>query len=415
MWRQLKMAPKTVIPQDVNPISAELLKLNQYRSFEIYPYKTWRSIPSLSTAIYNICLSTSSVLTGVVSLAASIVIILPIGLVKSTLNPFIHFITWIRNRNNTTPPRRRCVVITGSNSGIGAALALEYAKTPNTHLVLIARDIPRLNLVADQARTLADKITTEVHSIDFLDYENSPNEIYSLLNKLDAEFHGIDVAIAAAGVSGHRSGVLLPPSESAEGHIPSLPASSSTTTLKNDGPSSIATLGSRILQVNVNVTQQFILHSFDLMRSRRRAFPSSSSYNPSIVILSSVASYFTPGNFIFYGATKTYLGILGRTLSLAGVEHGINVLPVTPGFIKSPMTRNMSILGCTVPLATMGDAERLARRVKKREESGERGSPVVWPVWQGLGLYGMRAGSPAFELWMWWGAAAIGMAGWSWS
>ncbi|KAK3985828.1 hypothetical protein QBC44DRAFT_150402 [Cladorrhinum sp. PSN332] len=414
------MAPKTkrskiVLPADIDPISAEIHKINQYRSFAIYPYKTWRSIPSLSTAIYNISLSAGTVATGAVSLAVSVAVILPIGLIKTTFNPIVHFITWIANRNKSGPPRRRCVVITGANSGIGAALALEYAKAPNTHLVLIARDIPRLNLVAEQAQTLADKVTTEIHSIDFLDHGGSAATLSALLTKLDTEHGGIDVAIAAAGVTGHRSGVLLPPSSSSDGHIPALPAAQpQSLVLDPSAPSSIATLGSRILQVNVSATQTFILHSFDLMRSRRRAFPSA-DYNPSIVVLSSVASYFTPANFIFYGATKTYLGSLARNLSIAGAEWGINVLPVTPGFINSPMTGNMAATGCTVPLRTMGSAERLARRVRSREESGERGSPVVWPIWQGVSLYGFRAASPAFELFMWWGSAAIGMAGWTWS
>jgi short chain dehydrogenase len=201
---------KVVIPTDSNPISAELQKINQYRSFAIYPYKTWRSIPSLSTAIYNISLSAGTVLTGTLSLAVSVAIVLPFGIIKTTLDPIVRLRRYIANRNKTGPPRRCCVVITGANSGIGAALALEYATSPNTHLVLIARDIPRLELVAEQAQTLAENITTEIHSIDFYDATNAAVSLRSILTNLDTKFGGIDVAIASAGVTGHRNGVLLP-------------------------------------------------------------------------------------------------------------------------------------------------------------------------------------------------------------
>lgn len=418
-----KAKSKLIVPQDISPISAELIKNNRYRSFAIFPFKTWRSIPSLSTALLNISLSTTTLVTSALSLAASVTIILPIGLIKTIINPIVGFISWAAARNNPATARRRCVVITGASSGIGAALALEYASVPNTHLVLIARDVPRLKLVAEQAETQAENVTTSIHSVDFLDPVQSVRSVRSLLTKLDSEFDGIDVAAAAAGVTGHREGVLLPPgSSSVEGYIPPLHshhdhAHQGTDASISSPPSTsspLATLGSRVLQVNITGNQAFLLHAYDLMKARRSS-GGASHYSPSIIVLASLASFFTPANFIFYGASKTYLYTLARALSVAGAEHGINVIPVTPGFINTAMTANMAAAGCSVPLGLMGDVKKLARRVRKHEESGEKGGPVMYPLWQDLSLYGWRAAAPVLELFGWWGGAALGMAGWTWS
>jgi short-subunit dehydrogenase len=100
------------------------------------------------------------------------------------------------------------------SSGIGAALALEYG-TRGTHLVLIAGDNTRLKDIA--ARAKCRGATASIHSIDLFEPANTVR-LHRLLQEVNTQAKGIDIAISFASVTGHRIDVLAKNVE----HIPPL-------------------------------------------------------------------------------------------------------------------------------------------------------------------------------------------------
>ena len=87
---------------------------------------------------------------------------------------------------------RQRIVITGASSGIGEALALEYAGA-DTSLVLLGRDVARLGAVAAACR--ARGAVVETHAVDIRDRDATA----SCLDRVD-ETQPIDLLIANAGV-----------------------------------------------------------------------------------------------------------------------------------------------------------------------------------------------------------------------
>ena len=85
------------------------------------------------------------------------------------------------------------IVITGASSGIGEALALDYA-APGIALALSGRDAARLQAVAEACR--AKGATVDAGQIDVVDKE----ALAAWLTRFD-EAHPVDLLIANAGIS----------------------------------------------------------------------------------------------------------------------------------------------------------------------------------------------------------------------
>ena len=87
----------------------------------------------------------------------------------------------------------KSIVITGASSGIGEALALDYAE-PGIALALSGRDAARLQAVAEACR--AKGAIVDVGQVDVVDRE----AMAAWLTKFD-DAHPVDLMIANAGVS----------------------------------------------------------------------------------------------------------------------------------------------------------------------------------------------------------------------
>src|SRR5262245_60056166 len=85
------------------------------------------------------------------------------------------------------------IVITGASSGIGEALALDYA-APGISLALCGRDGPRLQAVAEACR--AKGAFVDAGQIDVADRE----AMAAWLTRFD-DAHPVDLVVANAGVS----------------------------------------------------------------------------------------------------------------------------------------------------------------------------------------------------------------------
>ncbi|KAL2135482.1 hypothetical protein VTI74DRAFT_8341 [Chaetomium olivicolor] len=340
------------------------------------------------------------------SLVISVAIFIPVGIFKTVGESIGSLIGRPRDVPSHGDGKPKCVVVTGASSGIGAALAMEYAR-PATHLVLIARDLTRLNHVAMQCK--AAGATTEVHSIDLFDPANMA-KLYRLLQDIDARYTGIELSILCMGVTAHRSDVLGKDLS----HIPPLDSSSAPDVVKEpmskeDGEFWGATSASRMLQVNVAASQEFILCSWELMKARRLQ-SGATGQAPKVIVLSSSTAFFTPASFALYAASKAYLYSLARSLQVASAPYGVEVVTVTPGFIDTAMTKTMMCSGATTPQAILGDPRKLAKKIRRSEEKGEQ--VVFYPVSQVCALFSLRALNPLMEALAMWTGAATGVAAW---
>lgn len=90
-------------------------------------------------------------------------------------------------------PKPRSILITGASSGIGMALAREYA-TAGTHLALTGRNQQRLEQVAADCRAKGATVTTGL--IDVRDRQRLADWIFTV-----DDAHPIDLAIANAGIT----------------------------------------------------------------------------------------------------------------------------------------------------------------------------------------------------------------------
>jgi short-subunit dehydrogenase len=84
------------------------------------------------------------------------------------------------------------ILITGASSGIGKALALQYAKE-NSRLILIARNQQRLQAVAEHCLALGAMVETVVCDVA------QHHQLIQIVGELDQNYP-IDVVIANAGI-----------------------------------------------------------------------------------------------------------------------------------------------------------------------------------------------------------------------
>ena len=186
----------------------------------------------------------------------------------------------------------RSILITGASSGIGEALARNYA-APGRHLALTGRNIERLAEVAAACRAIGATVTECI--VDATDSQASAR----FVAHADATMP-LDLVIANAGISGgtYRGG------ETAE-------------------------QTREILTVNVDGVLNTVLPAIPLLRARGRG---------QIGIMSSLASFRGFPGAPAYCASKATVRVWGEALRGDLKPHGIGVSVICPGFVVSRMT-----------------------------------------------------------------------------
>lgn len=189
---------------------------------------------------------------------------------------------------------KKSVVITGASSGIGAALALRYARE-GARLGLVGRNQERLEAVASQCEALG--VPVRIGVIDV----TSRQELADWLLDFDRETP-IDLLIANAGVlSGVEPGEF---SENPEAR-------------------------KRLFEINVdgvlNTVEPMVPHM--VMR-----------HNGTIVIMSSIAAFARLPQMPSYSESKATVLRYGLRLRRVLRKQGVQVCVVCPGYVVSPMT-----------------------------------------------------------------------------
>jgi hypothetical protein len=225
----------------------------------------------------------------------------------------------------------RSVLITGASSGIGEALAREYARR-GWQLALVARRQALLeSLAAELSASGAARVL--VLELDLLD----THAIAPCLEEADRELGGLDLVIANAGVAESFS--------AGEGQI---------------------TRMQRMIGVNLTGACATIDAAVAIFRRRTHA--------GQVVGITSMARYRGLPRLGIYSATKAGLHRYLQATRMETAPAGIRVTELAPGYIDTPMNRDIPSRPFVV------SAERAARDMVELIDRGVAQAAVPrWP------------------------------------
>ena len=187
------------------------------------------------------------------------------------------------------------IVITGASSGIGEALALDYA-APGIALALSGRDAARLQAVAESCR--AKGATVDARQIDVVDKE----ALAAWLTRFD-EAHPVGLLIANAGISIDKDNSSI------------------------DDFSIIR----KTMAVNVDGVFNTVEPLIGRMMARGRG---------QIAVVSSLAGFIGLPYSASYNASKAAVRVWGESIRYVLKKHGVGVSVICPGFVTTRLTAN---------------------------------------------------------------------------
>lgn len=210
----------------------------------------------------------------------------------------------------------RSVLITGASSGIGGALAREYA-ADNVHIALNGRNQDRLETIAADCR--AKGASVSVGLVDIRDRTKLSQWIFSV-----DDAHPIDLAIANAGITaGTGMGRL------------------------REHPDIVRNVIATNLVGTINTFDPLVERM--CMRGRGR-----------IAVMGSIGAVRGLPHCPAYSASKAAIHAYAEGLRGALVRQGVGVTIIAPGFVETPLNNDIV---CPKPLLI--SAARAARIVHR--------------------------------------------------
>ncbi len=223
------------------------------------------------------------------------------------------------------------ILITGASSGIGEAIALEYAK-PGRYLALGGRDLGRLDIVANACRKKGASVSATA-----IDVKNQ-KAMDKWIKDVDA-LHMLDLIIANAGISGD---------------------SGKSSTCLNE------LITRDIFATNAIGVLNTIFPVLQNMRKRKRGH---------IVFLSSAAGFRGLSSAPAYSSTKVMIKAYGEALHGILCKENIGVTVVCPGFVKSRLTDKNSF-----PMPFIINASIAAQKIRRGIEKNKLLVAFPWPI-----------------------------------
>jgi len=227
------------------------------------------------------------------------------------------------------------LLITGASSGIGAALAREYA-APGRRLALTGRNGERLAAVAAACRASGAEVSSTC--LDVLDRDALARWIVA-----EDSHRPLDLVIANAGIS---AGTGAAGAESAE-------------------------QARRIQAVNVEGVMNTVFPAIERLRPRGAG---------QIALMSSLAGFRGFPGAPAYCASKAMVRVWGESLRGHLAPAGIGVSVICPGYVESPMTAVNSF-----PMPFLMSAHRAARIVRRGLARNRARIafpfPTYWAAW----------------------------------
>ena len=218
-------------------------------------------------------------------------------------------------------------LVTGGNSGIGEAISLALAG---------AGAKVAINYVThpEAAQSLVKRIQDDHGEAIALQADVSdPAAIAQMFGRIDQAWGGIDILINNAGMDGHRA----------------------------FGWDADITAWRKVIEVN-------LFGAFYCAREAlKRMVPQKSGV---VLSISSVHEQIAWSGYSAYTASKAAEGMLTKTLAQEAAPHGVRVLAVGPGAIKTPINqsvwsdpKSMEDLLEKIPLKRLGEPEDIAGMV----------------------------------------------------
>ena len=207
------------------------------------------------------------------------------------------------------------IVITGASSGIGLALALDYA-APGVALALTGRVSTRLEAVAEACRQKGAQV--HAGAIDVVDRD----ALSAWLTAFD-DAHSVDLILANAGISIDKDNSSL------------------------DDFS--------IIRQSFDVNMGGVLNTVEPLLARMIARRSGQ-----IAIMSSLASFIGLPYAASYNASKAAARVWGESIRYVLKKDGIGVSVICPGFVVSRLTESAPF-----PMPFMVSAEKASAIIRK--------------------------------------------------
>jgi NAD(P)-dependent dehydrogenase (short-subunit alcohol dehydrogenase family) len=227
--------------------------------------------------------------------------------------------------------RRLRVFITGASSGIGAALAREYAAR-GAVLGLLGRRTHALHALALSLPASSDH---HVYTVDVTDHA----ALAAAADDFITREGGADVVIASAGVS---AGTLT------------------------ERPGDLSQFA-EIFAINVTATVATFAPFIDAMK--RDTGPRR------LVAIGSVAGIRGMKGAGAYCASKSAVHTYAESLRLELQPHGIRVVTIAPGYIDTPMTRQNRF-----PMPFLMPVDRFAAAAARAIDAGTSYRVIPWPM-----------------------------------
>lgn len=218
-------------------------------------------------------------------------------------------------------------VVTGGNSGIGEAIAVCLAEAG-------ARVAINYVTQPEAAQSIVQRIQEQRGNAMAIQADVSdPAAIAKMFASIEAAWGGIDILVNNAGIDGKH----------AFGWVTDIAA------------------WRKVIEVN-------LLGTFYCAREAlQRMVPQKSGV---ILNISSVHEEIAWSGYSAYTASKAAVGMLTKTLAQEAAPHGVRVLAVAPGAIKTPINRSvwsdpekLQDLLEKIPLKRIGEPEEVARMV----------------------------------------------------
>jgi NADP-dependent 3-hydroxy acid dehydrogenase YdfG len=226
--------------------------------------------------------------------------------------------------------RPATLLITGASSGIGRALALEYARG-GTKLALCARRADELEATAAEARKLGG--TALCIPLDVTDVK----AVGEAVKRADGELGSLDMVIANAGRGDTRLSTLL--------------------TWDDVGP---------VLDVNARGAMATLVAAIPVFLAQKHGH---------LVGVSSLAGVRGLPTSAAYSASKAALSVFLESLRIDLAPTGIRVTDVQPGFVATPINESAGY-----PMPFRWPVDKAVRHIARRLESAPPMVAFPWPL-----------------------------------
>lgn len=224
----------------------------------------------------------------------------------------------------------KTILITGATSGIGKALALEYANEDNI-LFLTGRNKKNLENIAKICKAKSAQVFTKI--IDVREKDNMAKFIEEIAQK-----HHLDLVIANAGIS-------------------------AGTALGTESEEQIT----QIFDVNLHGVFNSINPAIEVMLKQKSG---------QIAIMSSLAGFRGLPSSPAYSASKSAVRVYAEGLRGCLASKGIKVNAICPGYIKTPMTDKNNF-----PMPFLMEVDKAAKIIKKGLEKNKSRIAFPWPFY----------------------------------